>query len=357
MSPEIPKPSRTGSHVPPLPTGAAVSPPSPAEPEDGEELVDETGGGLLLSMLRSSPSWLVSMVVHVLILIVLALVTIPLTSSRPEPFSVTGVSPDEVIEVEDIPFDMEPLPETALEAPVDPGMADLGEIAANVEDDMMAATAVIEPDEIGALFGDSGNGMSNVGDGTGATEFFGIKATGNRFVFIIDRSSSMRDGKFEVARRELMATVRRLRPEQKFYVIFFDKGSLPMFDAKNPEPRLLKATAENRARLGRWLQKVKLGGGTMPHESVKFAMGLSPDAIYILSDGAFNKGDQTVTYLKKENVIDDVAVDDGEYKVAVHAIGFHTQDDGTLEKLAKAYGGTYRFVTKPKTLTGLGKKK
>jgi hypothetical protein len=62
-----------------------------------------------------------------------------------------------------------------------------------------------------------------------STLFFGTQAKGNRFVFVVDNSSSMKGGRLEMATAELVRTVEGLSPRQSFYVIFVSDKPYPMF--------------------------------------------------------------------------------------------------------------------------------
>ncbi len=62
-----------------------------------------------------------------------------------------------------------------------------------------------------------------------STLFFGTEAKGNRFVFVVDNSSSMKGGRLEMAVAELVRTVEGLSPRQSFYVIFVSDQTYPMF--------------------------------------------------------------------------------------------------------------------------------
>ena len=51
--------------------------------------------------------------------------------------------------------------------------------------------------------------------------FFGINASGQKFVYVIDKSGSMKGRRYERATGELMASVERLNDSQYFYVMMF----------------------------------------------------------------------------------------------------------------------------------------
>jgi len=109
---------------------------------------------------------------------------------------------------------------------------------------------------------------------------------------------------------------------------------------------MVRATPQNIQRLKYWMEDVELELKTNPYDAMEFAMKLMPDAIYVLSDGAFTDGGRTVKWLKKENLIED-DLDGTKPVVTIHTIGFYTEDNGTLKQMAETYGGTYRFVPKP----------
>jgi hypothetical protein len=206
--------------------------------------------------------------------------------------------------------------------------------------------------DIGAMIvGDGGRttGRGIGGEVSGAS-FFGVKAAGRKFVFIVDSSNSMRNGKFDAAKEELLYSIRRLTKEQSFYIIFFDANAERMVLPPDSEPPLLPvpATTENINRCERWVKTVENELRTDPYDAVKFAIEMVPDAIYLLTDGKFTDRGRTERYLKANNITDD-PVDGKKPRVVVHTICFW-QNDGeeTLKAIAKEYGGTYRFVPRGK---------
>ncbi len=196
-------------------------------------------------------------------------------------------------------------------------------------------------DAQGVLAAD-GLGLASAGEEQGGAEFFGLRASGQRFVFVVDSSGSMRGKKWSAACRELLASVKRMGGQQSFYVIFFDHDTHPMFAQDKPEKDLLAVTSSNLIRLKRWLPSIKLGTATRPYFAMQLALRLKPDAIFLLSDGEFS--DPTRDFLLTENV---KVGDEGERmpKVPVHTIGFHSPAAAVvLAPIAKENGGDYRFV-------------
>jgi len=198
--------------------------------------------------------------------------------------------------------------------------------------------------DVFTLFGKDGEGLASVGTGQEGAEFFGVRATGDEFVFIVDCSRSMTGRKWEDATVELLAALERLGKDKSFYVIFFDGESHPMFGPESPASDLLPATEGNLERFRQWMTTVQLGFHTRPARSVTFALSLAPDAIYLLSDGVFE--DQTAALLRGRNLVrvDRVKVP----QVVVHTIGFHSlHGQKVLQRIAKENGGRYTFVPAP----------
>lgn len=203
----------------------------------------------------------------------------------------------------------------------------------------------------GGMFGGGEGEGKGVGeDGAGergdyGANFFGIRAGGRRFVFVMDSSRSMSGRRWVQACQELLQTVGELNEEQSFYVIFFDSTARPMF-TNRIQKDLLPATDDNRTKLRRWMSSIALGSDTFPAGAVQMALKLKPDAIFLLSDGEFN--DATARLLRATNHRRD---ENGDFQVVtpVHAIGFHSRvSQASLKPLADENGGAYRFVPNPR---------
>ncbi len=307
--------------------------------------------------LLAIPSWLVSLVVHLAMILLMAMFTIPLLINEPDAILVASVAEPYLLETTEAVAIMPPLMaeqhETtnlpASEMIESQNLTEIGTAALGDSASAMTDVDAVNISEVAELFGQDGAGMANVAGPGGTAEFFGVKAGGRKFVFIVDSSNSMRGRKFADAKRELEYAVKKLDPKQSFYVIFFDQNAERMFAAggKEPEARPVPATGENIRRLEYWLPLIKNELRTNPYDAVKFAVEMLPDAIYILSDGQFTDKGQTERYLAANNMIDE-PLEGRRPKVVIHTIGFYSREgEPTLQAIAKAYGGTYRFVPKP----------
>lgn len=367
--PRVAAVSASGAKPPARPAAPPRRAPSPP-PSSGEETEPDGVNAeqasaprpKLSAVLYAAPSWLLSALVHMAVLFGLALITVSLPEKL-QPQELIGHTADAAEEpiIDDVVFDLEPVEMqpvalTAIAA-TDPGMANLGDAVvapANLgEVGMVRVDAAMG--EIGALFGEAGEGLARNDAGLGAAEFFGVKAGGRKFVFLVDSSRSMKGGKFEAALEELSYAVRKLSREQFFYVIFFDWNAermlfpvdprRPAVLKQEPEPRAVRATPENIRHLEAWMGTIELELKTDPYEAMKFAVEMLPDAIYLLTDGVFRG--RTEAYLAEHNRIES-EIDGPKPKVVIHTIGFWSEEgQDLLKRIAEKYGGSYRFVPPP----------
>lgn len=207
------------------------------------------------------------------------------------------------------------------------------------EESGIAATLAGASEQIHGGGGGAAKGSSS---GSGAS-FFGARAYGNRFVFVIDSSTSMIGPRWEALRVELHRALRSLSPDQEFFVISFDSTAHPMFNKLPPEGDFLKPTQENITRLNYWVGSITHGNATMPASAIGIALRMEPDAIFLLSDGEIR--DATLSELRIYNRFEE---SDGDIKVSVpiHTVLLYS-DVGylTLRTIADENDGVFTPVT------------
>lgn len=183
-----------------------------------------------------------------------------------------------------------------------------------------------------------------IGDAPSAT-FFGAQGVGRRFVIIIDKSGSMSEstmywkGKkafttlIEIVKTEATETLDSLTSEQEIHVCFFDSRNVQML---NHENKLLKGSVENVEAIKKWFTMIRPTGSTDPTESIERALQMSPDAVFLLSDGAFGKS-SSMSALE--------IVQSQNSAIPFHCISLANRSGATdLKQIAEATGGTYRHV-------------
>ena len=156
--------------------------------------------------------------------------------------------------------------------------------------------------------------------------FFGLRARGQTFVYVVDCSGSMdEDGRLHRAKAELMRSVAKMAYPQRFQVIFYNDRPMPM-----PGDAAVSADLFHKDQLDRWLSVIPAQGETDPRAAMQLAFALKPDAIFLLSDGEYPEG--VAEHLAAKN----------PRKVPIHCIdlsGGAAGDD--LERIARDSGGQY----------------
>jgi hypothetical protein len=308
------------------------------------------------ALARGSSSWMASLLLHVILLPSMILITTAETAprSRPALEIYNGVAPEpfEFVEAPSIvalpsnyeanvslPVSQEmAVPDPRFEKGAMPGLMAAPKVAAPPAKRMRGPV-----DEIAGLMKAVAQGKAASSKGKGGAEFFGTKAHGNKFVFVVDCSLSMLENdRWLDAANELCNAIDRLQPEQQFYVILFDGGVHRMFHHSEREAALFPATDENKKLCREWLTTVRLGYETRPFLAVKNALELGPDAIYLLSDGDFK--DRTADYLKKYNRPFD-HFGQPQHQVVLHTFSFHSRlGQPVMRRIAHENAGQYVFI-------------
>jgi hypothetical protein len=156
--------------------------------------------------------------------------------------------------------------------------------------------------------------------------FFGVRAQGQVFVYVVDCSGSMAEADRLVrAKRELRRSIANLRFPQRFQVIFYNTAPISL-PGGVPQP----ADWPHKNQLHQWLRLIDATGDTDPRAALAQALALRPDAIFLLSDGLFPAG--TPAALAQMNA---------RRKIPIHCIDLTGGASDDLKQIARASGGQY----------------
>ena len=297
------------------------------------------------------PSWLVSFIVHLTLLLLLALLSlnagsgpqmVELQMAQAEAFDnmrVFDLALDQEMDrVEDSEqLEMTEEDELAFESEIDLKAAEFADLKSGMD---------LSASDQNSLEG-AGAKLSR-GDGKSA-RFFGAGAIGTKFVFIIDCSGSMEDEyRWDTAKRELKDAIEGLTRKQKYYVFLYNSHAYGMTTKK---PKLLPAIGSTRKKTFNWLAQQYPIGDTRPWMAVKTALGMEPDAIFFLSDGELK--DDTVRLLRSVNRPGaDVSNPSGKQIELQDKIPIHTVFLGkgvgkqTMREIANENNGSFTQVRK-----------
>ena len=165
---------------------------------------------------------------------------------------------------------------------------------------------------------------------TARPEFFGMGGITEKIVYVIDRSGSMTDSIMYV-KYELRRSIRMLKPNQLFHVVFYSTGPA----VEMPPRKLIPATEANKLAAYEFIDAIVPVGQTDPTEALKAAFRVKPDIIYFLTDGALDR--------KIPRLVEKLNADK---KVEVHTFCFvYTAGEAVMREIAEKNGGAYKYIS------------
>ena len=188
--------------------------------------------------------------------------------------------------------------------------------------------------------GTEGSGLGvGLGSGAGAgAEFFGIRARGQRFAYVVDVSGSMgQNGRLELALGELVRSLAALPDYAEFKVVLYSNGALlpPL------QKTWLRASADTVRSIRTWLNTyVQPGGGTQPMPAFQYlfkGQDEPPDTIFFLTDGIIPRETEEEVVLLNEGSRRRAAI--------INTIAFSADaSQEVLRGIAARTDGVFRFV-------------
>jgi len=196
---------------------------------------------------------------------------------------------------------------------------------------LLADAGADEPAAAGPALPPSGGSSIVESADVASVDFFGLKATGRWFCYIVDVSGSMgSDGKLDRLKGELERSLRALPRDAHFFVIFFSGGH-------NTLQRKWQS-ASSAGSFIRKMQDVGAGGGTDPRSAFNIALTQldpRPDAIFFMTDGQIP--DETSSVVGQLNA--------QSPRVRIHAVAFGSDArGGSMSAIAGANGGNFKHV-------------
>jgi hypothetical protein len=191
--------------------------------------------------------------------------------------------------------------------------------------------------ETGPAESGPGSAPGNGGLGSSGPTFFGVPASGQTVVYLLDRSFSMGPSRaLECAKHELLAGLARLPVATRFQIIPYNRHADPL--RINNSTALLPATADHLGQVALQLKDQEATGGTNHLEALLRGLAYQPNVLFLITDA---------DDLQPADVRKATQVNQG--RTVIHAIELNRRSaarpDSPLRQLAAANGGTYRHVT------------
>jgi hypothetical protein len=223
------------------------------------------------------------------------------------------------------------------------------------EDDVIDPPVAAAP---GELDGADGEGEAGKGGASGRARFMGINTSAKSIVYVLDMSGSMGepDGRADKLRQEVARSLASMPKDTRFSIILFGLASPDTPDAMYltspngnrrapnatvmPPGALVEATPASKSGATAWLRGKDPMAGTWSHawDSMRRALEMKPEAIFLLSDGEFQQADMEdlLSILEKHNA---------ERTTRIHTVAFASSGDAPgLQRIAQEWGGIYRHV-------------
>lgn len=316
-----------------------------AAPEAGDSA--EPGRALAIWLRVRKPlaaAWAGSMVIHLVILLLAALITVGGQAGGARPDEPTTIGIAVLTEAE-----LGSLMEASLDAAT-PTLTETIEDPLAIQVDLMipeALTAFDEPLDMARAASELTEGLGAgdvtggaLGGAGGAASFFGVEAKGTRFAYIVDISGSMDIGigathmtRIAVLRNELYSSVASLLEHSRFFIALFHHESMPLGGKLEWTP----ASDAGKAWARRHIAQIAAAGGTEPLPAFRMVFSLRPrpDAIYFMTDGEFSQDAPRL-----------IALMNADLRIPIHCICFDsTEGESLMRKIAEDSGGTYNFVS------------
>lgn len=215
-------------------------------------------------------------------------------------------------------------------------------------------------DDFGAGFGsDEGDGS-----GGGGATFFGGKIRGQRIVYIVDFSGSMKGNsgsgtRIAALKKELGRSIKELKSNMEVSLVFFSSTAWT-FDTPGPAPHDQGWIGVGKMPIVPWypanpkvkqdlvskLGSMPVGGGTMWYPPLKMALNMNPppQGVFLLSDGAPRDADLVLDEIKEIN----------PNHVPIHTIALELPGTpaSQLMEIAEKTGGKFNMVYQGKLYKG-----
>jgi len=298
-----------------------------------------------LHRLRELLPWVLSPLIHVLLILVGFVITWSVVAQRDEEH--VEIVADLYAQSFDPLAKMEPQPEHE-----SPRLADTLIPSDIIEPTPIDESMLTEIDPL-QTFSDA-RAMSSLAEfapraAEGSASFVGLKATNaRRIVYVIDASGSMlRSLKYVID--ELARSLEGLTQRQSYAIVFYQRAEATVVP---PAGQLVRADSDAKRRSLEWINagNVFPQGSSNPLAAIETALKLKPDAIFLLSDNITGGGqfeiDQSdlLDMLDRLNPVDRTT---GKRTVQINCIQFLDPDPlNTLKIIADMHGGEngYRFL-------------
>lgn len=317
------------------------------QPESQEITPEEYGRRVVI------PSWVVSAVVHAVLLVILGLsfqATPP--GAAEEPSRSAGIvlqkytpqgeeyfedGDDAELVESDSNADNQQMQDALMESLADTPATNPGD-ALPSEAELVLGAGSPNVGELGNAGGFTAGGppRRNPPGGKAKTQVFGVEGEGNSFAYVFDRSTSMGGVPLQAAKAEMIASLDSLADTHQFQIVFYSSTA----SVFNPGGKGRLSFADDRAKnlAKRFIGGITADGNTNHLVALNKAVQMGPDVIFFLTDGGDALSAKVVNEITQDN----------RGAIAIHAIEFGTgpkaESYNFVQRLAGQNGGKYQYI-------------
>ena len=173
--------------------------------------------------------------------------------------------------------------------------------------------------------------------GKTTTSVFGVSGTGSTFVYVFDRSASMKGRPLAAAKQQLKNSLRDLDQVHQFHIVFYNEAPRD-FKYKGRTARLVFADDAGKSAAASFVDSISAVGATQHMPAISTAILMRPDVIFFLTDA--DEPQMTELELRKIRTMNRGAT--------INAIQFGAGPQGSsdnfLARLARQNGGQHAYV-------------
>jgi hypothetical protein len=250
---------------------------------------------------RGVPAWAMSVGLHTILLVFAALaISSPAKGPNVESDRTAGIALVQRSQTETTYFteeDVASLSSIAATSPTDSSSQPSPLTEFSVEstiqlpssEEISSSTGLgnILPGAIGLTKGSEG--ARSLPGGQAQTQVFGAQGTGNKFIYVFDRSASM-DGfqgrPMRAAKSQLLASLGDLESVHQFQIVFYNETPAVFHPDRSRPPSILFASDDNKSQAKQFIERMAAVGGTHHIDALLLALGMNPDVIFFLTDAA-----------------------------------------------------------------------
>lgn len=183
-----------------------------------------------------------------------------------------------------------------------------------------------------------GGGKPRLPIGQARTSVFGVEGTGSRFVYVFDRSISMRGAALRAAKQELLTSLVPLEETHQFQILFFNHR-VSAFDLMGGQNRIAFATEQTKRLANDFVTGVTADGSTDRYGALSRALRLRPDVVFFLTDADTPMSPSEMQKIAKLNERTGAMICTIEF-----GIGPQREKQNFLVQLASQTGGQHGYV-------------